>query len=198
MTSKHGEFWDWFTVNQTALKPRHITRPLVDAVDAKIQEAVGEVAWEIGPLGDGSKCFLAVSPTSDDPMVNEAARLLIREAPSLPGWDFRSSKPPREWELYFELNVDGEMKPVEGDRWEVLVLSSHGRWKVLFKPDESCAALPADSLQLAAFTIIDGEIGGEDRARLISDVVVVTSWTAKQRAKAVRLEVGLLAKLLSS
>jgi len=196
--SKRSEFWDWFTDNQAALRPRHITRPMIDAVDTRIQDVVGEVAWEIGPIGDGAQCFLAVSPTSDDPTVNETARLLIREAPSLPGWDFRSFKPPREWELYFELNVGGEMKPVEGARWEVLVLSSHGQWKVIFKPDESCAELPAYALRLAAFTILDGEIGGEDRNRLISDVDVVTSWTPKQKAKAVRLEVGLLAKLLSS
>ncbi len=197
MKSKRREFWKWFTANQVGLMPKNIDPPLIAAINMRILGVVGEVAWEIGPFGEEEQ-FLAISPSSDDPAENEVAKLLIQEAPALAGWHFRSFKPPREWQLFFELDVLGDPKQIEGSRWEVLVACTHGQWDVIFKPDESCAALPASTLRTAAFTILDGELGEEERRRLIWDADVVSSWSPTQKAKAVRLEVGLLRKLLTS
>lgn len=193
----YDEFWRWFSSNARELSPRVLTTALAGDLQAKLDEVVGEIDWEIGPHNDGTRAFFAVSPTSEDEAVNDAARSLIASAPSLPGWVLRLYKPRRDWEMAFSIGVGRRRVPIEGERWRVVVEPSvdvPGRWDVEFACDPDVRMLPQEALLRAAWTLLDGELGTEKSRTLIDSVTVST----EPDAPGIPLTVGWLDRAITS
>lgn len=193
----NNEFWQWFGENAPVLIPRSLTVSLARELQARIDCVVGEVDWEIGPLGDGDLAFFAVSPTSEDEAVNDAARSLIAAAPPITGWVLRLYKPRRAWEMAFDLAVGRRRVPIEGERWRVEVQPSartRGKWDVRFVCDPDVRLLPQEALLRAAWTLLDGELGTEKSRTLVDSVTVST----EPDADGIPLKSGWLDKAISA
>jgi hypothetical protein len=178
----NSEFWQWFVRNAEALAPRVLTPSLAYQLQTNLDSVIGEVDWEIGPLDDGAFAFFAVSPTSEDEAVNDAARSLIAAAPPVPGWVLRLYKPRRAWEMAFEIGVGRRRVPIEGEKWKVVVHPSaraRGRWDVRFACDPDVRMLPQEALLRAAWTLLDGELGTEKSRTLVDSVTVSTESDAE-------------------
>ena len=112
-------FWKWFLENADAIeKTVDIEDPvacatLLSAAVAKISSAIG---WEIGP-GVSGKHRLSVSLNGDIGNL-PLAIFIVSEAPLLPNWEFHAGRPPKEWDMQFEMtDANGNSVDIDSRSW---------------------------------------------------------------------------------
>jgi len=187
-------FWEWFSKHHSELAAPSLPQQLIEDLENHLF-AIHRLDWEIGP-GLGTRNFFALSPRGDEKLL-PLTRSIIAQAIKINNWDFYPAKPPRQWDLFFKLDVGGQEVEVDGKLWEFVAYRfEDGTYDLIFRPNRG-HKLPEDYLYWAASIILDGEMGEEKRIELIKNIEIVKSWdeTAAKSAQPVR--VGLLANLLT-
>jgi len=187
------EFWTWFADHRAQLSDGKSVEPLIPELEEKLF-AICRVDWEIGP-GRKAPHLFALSPRGSCETL-DITRLIIDQAPSIDGWEFSPAKPPRFWQLVFELKVDDDEITIDGKTWEFVIYRfKDGTYDLLFKPGDG-NDLPEEYKRWAATIIADGEIGEEKRMRLVGTIEVVENWDEKTARSARKLESGLLGSVI--
>jgi hypothetical protein len=184
MSEKLGNadaFWRWFAGVSGALATDPTNDDLIGELDSRIA-ALGCPGWEIGP-GSTKAWFLALSPCGD-PEQLPVTRVLVGEAPELSNWEFLPARPPKQWDLYFE--VAGEAGPLEIDArgWEfVLYRYPDNLHDVVVLVPDTLLLSPADRT-LVARIAVEGQLGEEPLLTSIRDIEAVTDWSDAERERA--------------
>ncbi len=191
-------FWEWFVQNEALLRPGEIDDAMLVEFEKHLFR-IGQFDWEIGPSFhvDGRSCF-ALSP-GEDPAVTDSCKGLLAAAPALAGWEFLLFKPPRRWQLKFDIRASVGVRSVDATLWEFVVYAfDDGTFDVLFKPDASCQGLSQDELMESAevIPILDGELGEATRRARVVDIEIVEKWGAREIGPARRLEPGFLGQAI--
>ena len=188
------KFWKWFSEHRNELAAPNIP----DALFWELEEqlfAIHRLDWEIGP-GRKAPNLFALSPAGD-PELLQLTRWIIAKAPRLPNWEFYAAKPARSWNLTFCLSVHEKPVEIDGKQWEFVALEfPDGTYDIIMKPDQT-HDLSEEYLYWAATIILDGELGEEKRMETIKDTEIVLSWEEKFAQAARKLELGLLASVLT-
>jgi hypothetical protein len=186
-------FWNWFIENRDAIGKVDLSNFIINEMESQLY-SIGNFDWEIGP-GRNKLHFFAISPAGDPDYLN-AARTVISAAPNLTDWEFYPAKPPRDWDLKVELQIDNEIVAVDCKRWEfVLYKFSDGVFDLLFIP-HGMEQMPRQVQYFASTILLDGEIGEANRIELIREVEIVSAWSEKQAKFARKVEPGLIPRLL--
>jgi hypothetical protein len=188
-----ARFWGWFSDHASELAGIDIHQLLLSELERRLF-AICEFDWEIGP-GQKVPHFFALSPAGDRKLL-ELTRAVIEKAPNLRDWEFYPAKPPRNWNLAFELIVRGEPVEIDGTTWECVKLRLENETcDLIFKPGKF-SRLSQSYLNWAATIIVDGELGEEKRMELVRDIKVVKSWDDGAGRAATKLRPGLLKQML--
>lgn len=193
VTKNIRRFWDWFSEHATELAETSIPEVLLTELEEKLF-AICQLDWELGP-GRCAPNMLALSPRGDRELL-VITKNIVAQAPQLAGWEFHPAKPPRDWNLVFDLIVGDKPVEIDGRLWEFIAYKfKDGTYELLFRPDAS-RRLAKEYLNYAATIIVDGELGEERRMELVATIEVVSSWEKNLGTRAKKLEPGLLVKLL--
>jgi len=154
-------FWHWFATNTSGLANMYSNRAFDDlskAVSRELDKVEEQLAWEIGP--GKSKQYLFTISSEGNPRLRQIAETMIRFAPELPGWEFYSSKPPRQpaGKVYLpERNIE-----FDTSGWKFIPLEHPeiGRLNLLVLDER--LALSDREAALKAVSIYLDELLGED------------------------------------
>lgn len=139
--------------------------------------------------------MLAISPNGDAAHL-AITRAIVALAPDLGGWEIHAAKPPRQWQLGFEIGAGTPERTItiDGTRWETVPHRLRdGRYDLVFRPDAAYGAAVAEQ---AAEILVEGELGEAARIELVRNVEVVASWDERAATLVRRLAPGLLATLV--
>ncbi len=174
--TKVKSFWDWFVQNLDILEQiDENDNSLIDEIDRRVSE-LGDFSWEIGP-GQNKKNSFIISPSG----VLESLQLTkkIEElAPNVDGWEFYSSKPPKDWDYIFSF-VDGQNNEIHVDakEWEYILLKyNDNRSFDLILKGPFDLKTDEESSYIAAEILIIGTIGEDDYITRIESVEIVNSF----------------------
>ena len=188
-----GKFWNWFQINSKSLEKKEISHKHILELEQNLF-AIHKLDWELGP-GRSKPFMLSLSPNGD-PNLFELTKQIVEEAPLLDDWEFFPAKPPRDWNLVFQLSYEGREVLIDGKQWEFLAFKfKDGTFDLDFKPVEGIG-LPDEYLNWAATILVDGELGEDRRIRTIANIATVKSWSEEHAPSARLCEPGLLSRLL--
>jgi hypothetical protein len=191
--SKIDRFWRWFSRHSADLahNPNLLIRDLEERLFAIV-----EVDWEVGP-GITKTHLFSLSPRGDFELLYMTTTIIER-APDLPDWQFSAAKLPRQWNLQVQIDHDGTLVEIDANQWEYLLYRfKDGTFNLLLKPDNR-KVLSQEELELAAITIVDGELGEQKRMLLVGEIVVVGEWDATEAPHVASLRPKILARLMKS
>ena len=147
-------FWQWFEGARPSLEGGAPSESIGQALAERLA-ALGIGHWELGPDENGGM-MLAVSACGDGalmPVVKE----WISEAPTLPGWTFYSTKPPRTDWLQFHLPELG--LSIDASDWRYALLhKDDGLFDVLIEMP-GWLDLPEDQRDVLVATLLEGALG---------------------------------------
>lgn len=127
-----NNFWKWVSVNINNLNPSNINDEYIGALDDKIKE-LGDFSWEIGYDNIKSKNFLAISSEGDIDLL-EDSKSILNESPIIAGWVFYSARPPKQWNLVFELIINDKPVSFNAKEWQyVLYRSDNNVYDIVVK-----------------------------------------------------------------
>lgn len=153
-------FWEWFSRNAeqlTGAVEADRTHDVVAMMDAGAALLPDPLGWEVGPEGDGLMLALTLAGDLDNLPV---AQQLIARAPKLEGWTFHAGRPPKDWDLRFELEDDGGEFKIDANGWKYgLVAFDGGRFFDVTIVTEEAVQLETERLELAAAMVLEGLLG---------------------------------------
>jgi hypothetical protein len=152
------DFWHWF---RDAATPEKAQDPeFLKALDDRISELSPQLSWEIGP-GFSQPWRFVISPNLDHHL-RETAREIIARAPVLPGWEFYSTRQPKEWNYQVELiGNNGNPIYLDASNWTfVLLRYPDATHEILLKGQNLPELEDDERWQAAAITL--ESILGED------------------------------------
>lgn len=151
-------FWDWFRVNEAAIRAAY-DQGEVQRLDTLISEKVDALAasgigWEIGPYFLPDHSFV-LSPGKRERI--EICRAIVAAAPKLPGWRFFAGKPAKD---LLSLTIEVEGAEVCADNWHYRLTSyGGGEFVDLEIFYEAADAPPPDKEGVACELLVESLLG---------------------------------------
>lgn len=175
-------FWLWFSGVAARLAADIEDETLGADLDARVAR-LGDIGWEVGP-GTNAACALVVSPDGVRERLSLTERIVAR-APQIPGWEIHSSKPPKVWDLRFEMQCDsGRTVDVDAREWRyVLWKFPDGTFDVVVEQRDLQGVTDADRLRAAAI-VVEGTVGERIRLSILPRIEGLESLPADQAGKA--------------
>lgn len=132
----------------------------------KILAVRQDIGWELGPdLLDPAIDRLSLSIPESPGGAHEAWALPQRGE----GWVIDAGIPPRDWDMFFQIDIDGHAVAVEGGAWCWRAEVAHGRCALeLGIPPGGLPPLDAGRLRELAGVLLRGELGEKNASRYIS------------------------------
>lgn len=126
---------------------------------------------------------LIISPNGDAELL-KSAKEIIGQAPKLNEWEFYYSKPPKSWDLFFEMQSrNDEIIKIDANTWKYVLLKyPDNKFEIIIKAPD-LKAFDDDAKILAAEILLDGVIGEERRIELIVGIEVVEEFELDHMAK---------------
>ncbi len=181
MDSKINKFWDWFLVNEHFLKPELITNILVDNIDEKIQE-LGNFSWEIGYDDEKKDNFLVISPNGSYELLDEC-KYIINISPKIKNWYFLYSRPPKKWNLIFNLEINGNKLFFDAKEWEFLLFKyPDGVYDIVINFNNNEKIIKKIFYD-AAIIALEGELGEEFVIEKINKIEIVNQFKKDEISK---------------
>lgn len=167
------EFWRWFSGIAAALAFDIENPSLLEHLDKRIVDLDPRLSWEIGP-GSSEPLQLVISPNLDLDLLQEA-RKIISAAPVLEGWEFYSTRRPKNWDykLLMERSEGGDPIQLDTSGWTFVLLQyPDGTREVLLRASNLPALNEDERWQAAAMTL-EGILGEEELLNRISEFELV-------------------------
>ncbi|HSQ44293.1 MAG TPA: hypothetical protein VLM16_04810 [Ginsengibacter sp.] len=160
-------FWNWFVKNSDNLYPGTYDQNVLNELDRIITN--WGLTWEIGPAL--SKNYsLTISPNGDKELL-DTTNYIIDKAPQLDGWEFYSTKQPKEnWHLLRLVDTGLE---IDASSWTYVLLKYEDeKIEILLKAD-SLANLDTERKALAVDQILTNLLGEKLKIQKIDFIDVV-------------------------
>jgi hypothetical protein len=191
--NKIAAFWEWFFEHRSRLESKDIDRDLIAQLEERLF-LIKRLDWEIGP-GVNLPHQFSLSPRGDVQTL-QITKEIVAQAPLMADWEFFAAKPPKKWNLVFDLMIEGASYEFDGKLWEFVAYKfKDGTYDLVFKPD-STKDLLQKYLYWAGTIIVDGEIGEEESLTKVGKIEITPTWNEKSIKSVRRLEVGLLAQVI--
>jgi hypothetical protein len=171
MTNRADEFWAWFAPIADDLAESFDAPTILEELDRRIMD-LGNYAWEIGP-GLREENALVISPGGDRNLLT-ATREIVAQAPAIEGWEFHPAKPPKRWNLVFDMDTGNESQMrIDASKWRcALRRDEEGDLEVVIEAP-NLADLDEEHRRWAGEIVLDGILGEETRLETIDRVEVV-------------------------
>lgn len=176
------KFWAWFHEWSQRFVMDPESPSLIHELDAEVA-SLGPIAWEVGPGRNGA-WRLTLSPDGELSLLALTSDVISR-APAIGGWEFASSRQPRDWNLIFSLlEESGNKLEIDARPWQYVL------WRF---PDGMCEIkiaqtgvplLTEENRYRAALIALDGLLGEECRLRVLSAVEVVDVLSEDEQKRA--------------
>lgn len=180
MTSqeKIREFWTWFATSAPHFGDSYQNEDLLAQLDSRVT-SLGDFAWEVGPGRTAENAFV-LSPGGDRALLAEA-RAIVGAAPSLPGWEFHSAKPPKDWKPRFEIqDANGQPFEIDASSWRCVLLRHPDGVHEALVEASNLDSLPNDYRRWAAEITLDGLVGERRRLEIIDEVTVLEKFDRRE------------------
>jgi len=183
LEEKVRNFWHWFEVNRKEINPNIITEEMIDILDLKILE-LGDFAWEIRE-GKAKDNMLIISPGGDVELLKITEKI-INSAMNISDWEFKSFKPPKNWNFRFKLE---ETVEIDASNWEyILIKFTDGTFDILIKA-ENLKSLKETDRNLAVDIVLESTIGEKNYIEKIINYELVDSFDIKYQGKQNKIKV---------
>ncbi len=113
-----SELWAWFADRAELLARNTRNEAMHAELDARVS-ALGPLVWEIGPGLVKPNAFV-VSPDGDRELLPLTTQI-IAAAPPLADWEWHAARPPKQWNLTFELRADEASRSIDASRWRYVL-----------------------------------------------------------------------------
>ncbi|MGS2764256.1 hypothetical protein [Sinomicrobium sp. M5D2P9] len=172
---KIKRFWDWFIENQNNLIPENINNNLINSLNEKIL-SLGDFEWEIRE-GEAKENMLIISPGGDIELLEESEKI-IKQSPSLVGWEFLSHKPAKNWDFKFSIEDQDNIKRIiDASTWEyVLIKFSDGTYDIVIRAN-GISKLNSNDKYMATDIVLESILGERMSLRLIKNTELVDSFS---------------------
>jgi hypothetical protein len=167
------EFWRWFSGIAAALASDIENPSLLEHLDKRIVDLDSRLSWEIGP-GSSEPLQLVISPNLDLDLL-PTARKIVSAAPVLDGWEFYSTRRPKNWDykLLMERSEGGNPIQLDASGWGFVLLQyPDGAREVLLRANNLPALNDDERWQAAAMTL-ESILGEEELLNKISEFELV-------------------------
>ncbi len=165
-------FWLWFTGVAGRLAADLDNDEILTELDRRVRE-LGPLTWEVGP-GLQEPNFLAISPAGQRKLL-ELTDEIVRDAPSLPAWEFHSAKPAKRWTIRFSIEgSDGISHLIDGVEWRYILLRyPDGMFDIVILAPN----LPADARieEQAGAIVVKGQLGERLTLEHVRQIEIVRS-----------------------
>lgn len=160
-------FWNWFVKNSHNLHSGDYDQNVLNELDRTISN--WGLTWEIGP-GISKNYSLTISPNGDKELL-DTTNYIIDKAPPFDGWEFYSTKQPKEnWHLARLVDTGLE---IDASNWTYVLLKHEDeKIEILLKAD-SLANLDTEKKALAADLILTNLLGEKLKIQKIDFIDVV-------------------------
>lgn len=166
-----NSFWNWFSDHHKDFEESFDNRSLINELDDRIN-SLGGFAWEIGP-GAVAENQLVISPKGDLDLL-PYTKEIISYAKNIHGWEFHYTKPPKQWELIFDLQKhNGDKIRIDASMWEYVLLKyDDGMFEIIIQTCDLHELNENEKLTVAEI-LLDGILGEEKRMVYICNIDVV-------------------------
>lgn len=190
-----AEFWTWFARVANALSERmegdtldgdHFDGDeLLGELDRRVHEVWG-FGWELGP-GISEPCALVISPGGDVDLL-AATSAIVAAAPTIDGWEFHPARPPKVWQLVFELQRDDdEVATIDASTWRCVVLPVSAAQVHLLIEAPLLEDLSTQDRCRAVEIALDGVLGEQRHLQWVEHVTLTTELEGELEVSALPL-----------
>lgn len=159
-------FWEWFCSAAPHFGTQFQNEELLGELDHRVV-ALGDFAWEVGPGLTQPNAFV-LSPGGDRKLLALTAAI-VAEAPAIDGWEVHSAKPPKQWDLRFEIEDErGNRQLLDASTWQYAM---HGEREVEVYGYDLIRLSPAYA-KWAAEIALDGILGERERLLRFDEISV--------------------------
>lgn len=170
-TEQIAAFWDFFVRSAPFLERNFLDQEMHDELDRRIA-TLGPLLWELGP-GTAAPMALVISPGGDADWLPVTLQI-VTAAPSVPGWEFLPAKPPKVWDLQFELrDEESVLANIDARSWRYVLLAYDDLVFDLTIEAANAFGLDEDLRLAAVDVVLDGLLGEARRLQHIGTVDVV-------------------------
>jgi hypothetical protein len=181
--AKIEDFWRWFSGVAARLAVDIENPSLLEQIDERIVDLDPLLSWEIGP-GSSETLQLVISPNLDLNLLQKA-RKIISAAPVLDGWEFYSTRRPKNWDykLLMERSEGGDTIQLDTSGWGFVLLQyPDGAREVLLR-GKNLPDLNDDERWQAAAMTLESILGEEELLKRISEFALVNQLEARFAAR---------------
>lgn len=174
-------FWAWFASIADELGDDLTNEALHDELDARLAR-LGEIAWELGP-GSTAENALAISPDGNPALLRLTQRI-VAMAPTLPRWEFHSSRPARAESLEFSISTTaGDEIAIDARSWKYVLYRLPNKTFDIVVEQPNLDGATDDDRYTAAIVLLDGLLGEGKRLLRIGDIEPVVALKADEAKK---------------
>lgn len=176
---KIESFWNWFQSVKDELEKNLQHDTILKQIDKRVR-SFGDYSWELGP-GIVNKYSFVISPNGDSEKLKETTKI-IKYAPQCANWEFHASKPPKRWNLKFNINGNKNEKiEIDANNWEYVLLKfPDGTFDIIMKAP-FLMSLSDNLRKTAAEILLFGVLGEERYMELIGDIEIVIDFEEKYK-----------------
>ncbi len=167
------QFWDWFGANAKAIAADVENSIWPKEIDDRLLNLAPGLSWEIGP-GKIRPWQLVISPNLDRKL-RETARAIVAEAPELDGWEFYSSRQPKDWKYEFELEGQDEAATlsINAAAWHFVLLKYPGGNREILLRATGLQDLDDERRQQVGEIVLEGLLGEDIFLDSVEDFDIV-------------------------
>ncbi len=127
------------------------------------------MSWEVGP---GVEAENALVLTPDGALEQlPTTRRIVAGAPTIPGWEFHSARPPKAWTCEFSIESErGRTIHIDARRWRYVLFRFPDRTFDIVLEQSNLANVSADERYTAAVVLLDGILGEVERLEWIRGI----------------------------
>jgi hypothetical protein len=177
---KIREFWCWFVNSIVTIDSCFEDNDFINSLDSKLT-SLGRISWEIGPgIIDPENNSFVLSPSGNRELLKLTSRI-IESAPNLNGWEFYSSKPPKNWKMQFTIKDEqGNDIKIDASSWHYGLLKCDEAYDIIIQAP-NIEHLSEDLQYATVEILLDGEIGEETRMTEINCIEIVKEFDSRLR-----------------
>ncbi len=171
LNSRISRFWEWF---QTAIASGEKAEDLqfLKQIDDQVRNLNPSLSWEVGP-GFSEPWRFVISPNLDREL-RDTARAVIAHAPVLAGWEFYSSRQPKEWDFTVHLlRENGSSIQLDASNWTFVLLRYPDAVHELLLRGTDLSTLNQDERWQAAAITVESILGEDLMMERIDDFELV-------------------------
>jgi hypothetical protein len=171
--TKIENFWKWFSGVAPTLASDVENPSLLEDLDKHILDLDPILSWEIGP-GSSEPLQLVISPNLDLDLL-PTARKIVSAAPVLDGWEFYSTRRPKNWDykLLMERSEGGETIQLDTSGWGFVLLQYPDGAKEVLLRGKNIPDLNDDERWQAAAMTLESILGEEELLNRINEFELV-------------------------